>query len=145
MVVGDCVFTGDTLFMPDMGTARCDFPGGSVDQLYDSIQRLFDGLPDDTRVFVGHDYAPGGRPIAWETTIGESKSANKQIRAGTSLEEFASFRRSRDAQLHAPRLIIPSLQVNLRNGVMPPAESNGTMYLKVPVNVIGGGGDGNDK
>lgn len=140
LVVGDAVFTGDTLFMPDMGTARCDFPGGSVDQLYQSIQRLYNTLPDNTRVFVGHDYGPNGRDIAWETTIGESKTKNKQLQAHTSLEEFGMFRRARDAELQAPKLIIPSLQVNLRNGAMPPAESNGTVYLKVPMNVIGGGG-----
>jgi glyoxylase-like metal-dependent hydrolase (beta-lactamase superfamily II) len=140
LVVGDAVFTGDTLFMPDMGTARCDFPGGSVDQLYASIQRLYNELPDSTRVFVGHDYAPNGREFAWETTIGESKATNKQLQAQTTLEEFGVFRRNRDAELKAPKLIIPSLQVNLRNGAMPPAEDNGTVYLKVPVNVIGGGG-----
>ncbi len=140
LVVGDAVFTGDTLFMPDMGTARCDFPGGSVDQLYQSIQRLYNELPDNTRVFVGHDYAPNGREIAWETTIGESKLNNKQLQTETTLEEFGVFRRARDADLKAPKLIIPSLQVNLRNGAMPPAESNGTIYLKVPINVIGGSG-----
>jgi glyoxylase-like metal-dependent hydrolase (beta-lactamase superfamily II) len=139
LVVGnDAVFTGDTLFMPDMGTARCDFPGGSVDQLYQSIQRLYKELPDETRVFVGHDYAPGGREIAWETTIGECKQTNKQLKEHTSLEEFGTFRRARDAQLAAPKLIIPSLQVNLRNGAMPPPEENGTVYLKIPMNVIGG-------
>jgi len=138
MVVGDAVFTGDTLFMPDMGTARCDFPGGSVDQLYQSIQRLYKELSDDTRVFVGHDYAPGGRDIAWETSIGQSKTNNKQVNSETTLEEFRVFRRARDAQLEAPKLIIPSLQVNLRNGSMPPAHDNGTIYLKVPLNVIGG-------
>ena len=138
LVVGNAVFTGDTLFMPDMGTARCDFPGGSVDQLYKSIQRLYNELPDDTRVFVGHDYAPDGREVAWETTIGTSKSTNKQIMADTTLEDFGVFRRARDAQLMAPRLIIPALQVNLRNGSMPPPEDNGTVYLKVPMNVIGG-------
>ena len=95
-------------------------------------------MPDETRVFVGHDYAPGAREFAWETTIGESKANNKQIKLGTSLEEFTAFRKARDAQLNAPKLIIPSLQVNLRNGAMPPAESNGTVYLKVPINVIGG-------
>jgi glyoxylase-like metal-dependent hydrolase (beta-lactamase superfamily II) len=140
LLIGDAVFTGDTLFMPDMGTARCDFPGGSVDQLYESIQRLYKSLSDDTRVFVGHDYAPNGREIAYETTIGTSKTTNIQLKADTTLEEFAGFRRARDAQLKAPRLIIPSLQVNLRNGAMPPAEDNGTVYLKVPMNVIGGGG-----
>ena len=138
LVVGNAVFTGDTLFMPDMGTARCDFPGGSVDQLYKSIQRLYNELPDDTRVFVGHDYAPDGREVAWETTIGTSKSTNKQIKADTTLEDFGVFRRARDAQLMAPKLIIPALQVNLRNGSMPPPEDNGTVYLKVPMNVIGG-------
>ena len=137
LVIGDAVFTGDTLFMPDMGTARCDFPGGSVEQLYQSIQRLYKELPDETRVFVGHDYGPGGRDIAWETTIGESKNSNKSLKANTTLEEFGEFRRNRDAQLSAPKLIIPSLQVNLRNGAMPPAEENGTVYLKVPMNVIG--------
>lgn len=137
LVIGDAVFTGDTLFMPDFGTARCDFPGGSVEDLYNSIQRLYRTLPDSTRVFVGHDYAPNGRPIAFETTIGESKKNNKQLKAETTLEEFASFRRARDAQLKAPKLIVPSLQVNLRNGAMPPAEENGTVYLKMPLNVIG--------
>lgn len=138
LVIGDAVFTGDTLFMPDMGTARCDFPGGSVDELYHSIQRLYGELPDETRVFVGHDYAPGGRELAWETTIGESKVHNKQLKAKTTLEEFGGFRRTRDAHLKAPKLIVPSLQVNLRNGAFPPAEENGTVYLKVPLNVIGG-------
>ncbi len=93
--------------MPDMGTARCDFPGGSVDQLYHSIQRLYQELPDDTRVFVGHDYGPGGREIQWETTIGEEKVRNKQLTPETSLETFGTFRRERDATLGAPKLIIP--------------------------------------
>jgi len=131
------VFTGDTLFMPDMGTARCDFPGGSVEKLYNSIQRLYKNLDDDVKVFVGHDYGPGGREMKWETTIGESKQKNKQITASTSLEEFSKFRSERDAQLNAPKLIIPSLQVNLRNGKLPPPEDNGMVYLKMPVNVIG--------
>lgn len=138
LVIGDAVFTGDTLFMPDMGTARCDFPGGSVDQMYNSIQRLYESLPDSTRVFVGHDYSPGGREIAWESTIGKSKTSNKQLKIETTLDEFGKFRRARDAQLNAPRLIIPSLQVNLRNGTFPPPEENGTVYLKMPLNVIGG-------
>jgi glyoxylase-like metal-dependent hydrolase (beta-lactamase superfamily II) len=137
LVVGDAVFTGDTLFMPDMGTARCDFPAGSVENLYNSIQRLYKELPDDTRVFVGHDYAPGGREFAWETTIGQSKSTNKQIKQDTPLEEFSDFRKARDASLNPPRLILPSLQVNLRNGALPPRESNGTSYLKLPLNVLG--------
>lgn len=137
LVVGDAVFTGDTLFMPDMGTARCDFPAGSVENLYNSIQRLYRELEDETRVFVGHDYGPGGREIAWETTIGKSKESNKQIKAETPLEEFSQFRKARDAQLNPPKLILPSLQVNLRNGAFPPPESNGISYLKLPLNVIG--------
>lgn len=137
LLIGDAVFTGDTLFMPDMGTARCDFPGGSVDQLYHSIHSRLYELPDTTRVFVGHDYAPGGREIAFESTIGQSKTSNIQMKADTSLEDFGQFRRARDASLKAPRLIIPSLQVNLRNGELPPAESNGVVYLKMPMNVIG--------
>lgn len=137
LVVGDAVFTGDTIFMPDMGTARCDFPAGSVEMLYSSIQRLYNELPDETRVFVGHDYGPGGRDIAWETTIGKSKESNKQIKADTPLEEFSEFRKARDASLNPPKLILPSLQVNLRNGVLPPPESNGISYLKLPVNVLG--------
>jgi glyoxylase-like metal-dependent hydrolase (beta-lactamase superfamily II) len=136
LVIGDAVFTGDTLFMPDMGTARCDFPAGSVENLYNSIQRLYE-LPDETRVFVGHDYAPGGREIAWETTIGQSKESNKQIKANTPLEEFSEFRKARDAKLNPPRLILPSLQINLRNGALPPEESNGISYLKLPLNVLG--------
>lgn len=115
-----------------MGTARSDFPEGSVENLYNSIE-----LPDETRVFVGHDYAPGGREIAWETTIGKSKELNKQINANTPLEEFSEFRKARDAKLNPPRLILPSLQVNLRNGAMPPPESNGTSYLKLPLKVLG--------
>lgn len=136
LVIGDAVFAGDTLFMPDMGTARCDFPSGSVENLYNSIQRLYE-LPDDTRVFVGHDYAPGGREYAWETTIGKSKELNKQIKADTPLEEFSEFRKARDAKLNPPRLILPSLQINLRNGAMPPEEDNGVSYLKLPLNVLG--------
>lgn len=139
LVVGDndAVFTGDTLFLPDMGTARCDFPGGSVEDLYQSIQRLYRDLPDTTRVFVGHDYAPGGREVAWETTLGIEKTSNKQIKGTTTLEEFTAFRQARDAQLDPPKLIVPSLQINLRNGAFPPPEDNGTVYLKMPLNVLG--------
>jgi glyoxylase-like metal-dependent hydrolase (beta-lactamase superfamily II) len=115
-----------------MGTARSDFPEGSVENLYNSIE-----LPDETRVFVGHDYAPGGREIAWETTIGKSKELNKQINANTPLEEFSEFRKARDAKLNLPRLMLPSLQVDLRNDAMPPPESNGTSYLKLPLKVLG--------
>lgn len=134
--IGNALFTGDSLFMPDFGTARCDFPGGSSDALYESICKLYQ-LPDNTRVFVGHDYAPGGREFAWESTIGEEKTKNKQLSADTSREQFVKWRSERDAQLGVPRLIVPSLQVNLRNGVLPSPESNGTVYLKLPINVLG--------
>lgn len=136
--IGDAVFTGDTIFMPDMGTARCDFPGGSVEDMYASVKKLYSELPDNTRVFVGHDYQPGGREVAWETTIGEEKAKNKQLTVDTPKEQFEQFRKERDGTLGMPRLIIPSLQINLRNGKMPPEESNGTVYLKVPINVLGG-------
>jgi len=138
-VVGDSVFTGDTIFMPDFGTARCDFPGGSSADLYTSIKRLYDELPEDTKVYVGHDYQPGGRDLLFESTIGEEKTNNKQLKADTSGDEFALWRSERDAQLGMPKLIIPSLQVNLRNGELPKAEDNGTVYLKIPINVLGGG------
>ena len=139
-VIGDAVFTGDTLFMPDFGTARCDFPGGSADTMFSSLQKLF-ALPDTHRCFVGHDYPRGaGRDAAeWETTIGAQKEGNKQCTAATTREEYVAMRTARDASLGAPRLLLPSLQVNLRNGELPPAEDNGTSYLKIPVNVIGGG------
>jgi len=138
----DALFTGDTLFMPDMGTARCDFPGGSVEDLYNSIQKIYKQVPEDAgtdnvRVFVGHDYGPGGREIKWETTLAEEMKSNKQLTVETSLETFTKFRSERDAGLGAPKLIIPALQVNLRNGDLPPPESNGTSYLKVPLNVVG--------
>ena len=138
LIVGDAVFTGDTLFMPDSGTARCDFPGGSVTDMYTSIQKLYNALPDETRVFVGHDYGAGGsRDIKYETTIGEQKNLNKQLNSKTTLEEFEAFRSARDSPLKPPRLILPSLQVNLRNGALPPPEENGTSYLKLPINVLG--------
>ena len=133
-VVGDAAFVGDTLFMPDFGTARCDFPGGSADTMWESIQKLL-ALPDETRIFVGHDYKAEGRDqYAWETTVGEQKRLNKHVGEGKSKEDFVRARTERDAQLAMPKLIIPSLQVNMRAGQMPPAEDNGTSYLKVPVN-----------
>jgi len=135
-VIGDAVFTGDTVFMPDFGTARCDFPGGSSEDLYASIKKLY-SLPDETRVFVGHDYMPGGRELKYETTIGEEKAKNKQLTADTPKDQFVQWRSERDSSLGMPKLIIPSLQVNLRNGDMPPAEDNGTVYLKIPINVLG--------
>jgi glyoxylase-like metal-dependent hydrolase (beta-lactamase superfamily II) len=134
-VVGDAGFVGDTLFMPDGGSARADFPGGSAEQLYDSIQKVL-ALPDETRLFMCHDYAPGGREIQWETTVAEEKAENIHVGQGKTKEEFVKFRTERDAQLDMPRLIIPSLQVNMRAGRMPPAEDNGTTYLKVPVNTL---------
>ena len=120
----------------DFGTARADFPGGSAETLYASIQKLFT-LPDDTRVFVGHDYKAEGRDeYAWETTIGAQKALNKHVGKGRSAEEFVAMRNKRDSELAMPRLILPSLQVNMRAGKMPPAENDGNVYFKVPVNKL---------
>lgn len=133
-VIGDAAFVGDTLFMPDFGTARCDFPGGSAETMWDSIQKIL-ALPDETRIFVCHDYKAEGRDdYAWETTVGAQKRLNKHIGAGKSKEDFIRMRTARDAQLAMPKLIIPSLQVNMRAGQMPEPEDNGVSYLKVPVN-----------
>jgi len=133
-VIGDAAFVGDTLFMPDFGTARCDFPGGSAETMWESIQKIL-SLPDATRIFVGHDYKAEGRDdYAWETTVGAQKAMNKHVGEGKSKDEFVRARTDRDAQLAMPKLIIPSLQVNMRAGQMPPAEDNGLSYLKVPVN-----------
>ncbi|MBO6625417.1 MAG: MBL fold metallo-hydrolase [Roseicyclus sp.] len=135
-VIGDAAFVGDTLFMPDFGTARCDFPGGSAKDLYNSIQRIL-ALPDETRVFVGHDYkAPGRDQSAWETTVGEQKALNVHIGEGRPIEEFVQMREERDATLGMPRLILPSLQINMRAGQMPEPEDNGTSYLKLPLNTL---------
>jgi len=133
-VIGDAAFVGDTLFMPDYGTARCDFPGGSAAVMYDSIQRIL-ALPDDTRIFVCHDYkAPGRDEFAWETTVGAQKALNKHIGGGQSKDAFVTMRETRDATLAMPRLIIPSLQINMRAGQMPEPEDNGLSYMKVPLN-----------
>jgi glyoxylase-like metal-dependent hydrolase (beta-lactamase superfamily II) len=133
-VIGDAAFVGDTLFMPDFGTARCDFPGGSAETMWDSVQKIL-SLPDETRIFVGHDYKAEGRDhYAWETTVGAQKQLNKHVGAGKSKADFVAARTARDAQLGMPKLIIPSLQVNMRAGRMPAPESNGVSYLKVPVN-----------
>lgn len=133
-VVGDSAFIGDTLFMPDFGTARADFPGGSAKDLYNSIQRIL-ALPDETRLFLCHDYkAPGRDEFCWETTVAEEKANNIHVGGGKSEEEFVSFRTARDAKLSMPRLIIPSIQVNMRAGQMPPPEEDGDVYLKVPIN-----------
>ncbi|MCR9127283.1 MAG: MBL fold metallo-hydrolase [Rhodobacteraceae bacterium] len=133
-VIGDAAFVGDTLFMPDFGTARCDFPGGSSQDLYNSIQRIL-ALPDATRIFVGHDYkAPGRDDFAWETTVGAQKAMNVHVGQGRRAEDFVAMRDARDATLGKPRLILPSLQVNMRAGHMPAPEDDGQVYLKVPVN-----------
>lgn len=135
-VIGDAAFVGDTLFMPDYGTARADFPGGDARTLYRSIEKIF-LLPDETRLFVGHDYLPDGRSdFRWETTVGAEKRENIHVREGVSEDEFAVMREARDATLGMPRLILPSIQVNMRAGHMPPPEDNGEHYLKLPVNVF---------
>ena len=135
-VIGDAAFVGDTLFMPDFGTARCDFPGGSAENLFSSIQKIL-ALPDETRVFVGHDYkAPGRDEFAWETTVGEQKALNIHVGAGKPLEEFVSMRKERDATLGMPRLILPSIQTNMRAGQFPEPEDNGVSYLKIPLNTL---------
>jgi glyoxylase-like metal-dependent hydrolase (beta-lactamase superfamily II) len=133
---GDALFVGDTIFMPDGGSARCDFPGGDAAELYRSIQRLY-AMPEATRVFVCHDYTPGGRPPKCETTIGEQRRSNIHVKDGTPEDEYVAMRRARDATLDVPNLIIPSVQVNIRAGHLPPAESDGVSYLKVPLNVLG--------
>jgi glyoxylase-like metal-dependent hydrolase (beta-lactamase superfamily II) len=132
-LIGDAVFTGDALFMPDYGTGRCDFPAGSAATLYDSVTKRLYTLPDTTRVFVGHDYQPNGRAVAWESTIGEEKRANIHLNAATSKDAFVAFRTSRDRTLAAPRLLLPSVQFNIGAGRMPPPESNGVSYLKIPL------------
>lgn len=134
-LIGDALFTGDSLFMPDGGTARCDFPGGDAATLYRSIQRLFE-LPDATRVFVCHDYGPGGRKVACQTTIGEQKRANIHVHAGIGEERFVEMRQARDATLAMPTLILPAVQVNIRAGELPPAEDNGVRYLKIPLDQL---------
>ena len=134
-LVGDALFTGDSLFMPDGGTARCDFPGGSAAVLYRSIQRLY-ALPDATRVFVCHDYGPGGRPFACETTIGEQKRANIHVRDGVDEADFVRLRDARDATLAMPTLILPAVQTNIRAGALPDPEDNGVRYLKLPIDTI---------
>jgi glyoxylase-like metal-dependent hydrolase (beta-lactamase superfamily II) len=131
--IGDAVFVGDTLFMPDVGTARCDFPGGDAATLYRSIQKLF-ALPEDTRLFMCHDYPGDRRAHHYLTTVGEQRRGNIHVRAGISEADFVKLRTERDATLDMPRLIIPSVQVNVRAGNLPPPEDNGVIYLKVPVN-----------
>ena len=132
-VVGDAAFAGDTLFMPDYGTARCDFPGGDAAVLYRSIRRIL-ALPDETRIFVGHDYAPNGRAFQWESTVKAQREGNIHVKAGIGEAEFVAMRTARDRTLSLPALILPSVQINLRAGHFPPPESNGVSYVKIPLN-----------
>ncbi len=134
-VIGDAAFVGDTLFMPDGGTARADFPGGDARVLYHSIKRVLE-LPDSMRLFMCHDYAPGGREIKWETTVAEEKAANIHVREGISEDEFVKMRTQRDSSLDLPKLIIPSIQVNIRGGQLPEPDESGKRYLKVPLNEL---------
>ena len=135
-VIGDAVFVGDTMFMPDYGTARADFPGGNARTLYHSAMRLL-SLPPETRLFMCHDYLPEGRKdYVWETTVEAERKANVHIHEGVSEDEFVAMREARDKTLAMPRLILPSVQVNMRAGHLPPAEDNGVIYLKIPVNAV---------
>ena len=135
-VIGDAAFVGDTLFMPDFGTARTDFPGGNARTLYQSIHKIFE-LPAETRLFMCHDYkAPGRDTYAWETSVAEERAKNIHVHDGSSEDDFVKMREERDATLGMPTLILPSVQVNMRAGQMPPAESNGTRYLKIPVDAL---------
>jgi glyoxylase-like metal-dependent hydrolase (beta-lactamase superfamily II) len=134
-LVGDSVFVGDTLFMPDVGTARADFPGGDAATLYRSIRRLLE-LPPQTRMYVCHDYPPEGRDAQWETTVAEQRAKNIHVRDGITEEGFVAMRKARDATLEVPTLILPSIQVNVRAGQMPPADDNGVAYLRIPINAL---------
>lgn len=133
--IEDAIFLGDTLFMPDYGTARCDFPGGSADQLFDSIQRIY-AVPESTRLFMCHDYQPGGRELRFVTTVAEEKQTNIQLNSRTTREQFMAFRKARDSQLEMPALILPAVQINIRGGELPEPEGNGTAYLKIPLNLF---------
>jgi glyoxylase-like metal-dependent hydrolase (beta-lactamase superfamily II) len=133
--IGDAVFVGDTLFMPDVGTARCDFPGGDARTLYRSVRRLL-SLPGETRLFMCHDYPPQGREPAWETTVAKQRAGNIHIREGVSEEQFVAMRTARDRTLDMPTLILPAIQVNIRAGELPPPEANGRSYLKIPLNAL---------
>ncbi len=135
-VIEDAAFVGDTLFMPDFGTARCDFPGGSSQTLYESIQKIL-ALPDETKIFVGHDYkAPGRDEYSWETTVGEQRKKNVHIGGDVKAEAFVKLRDERDAKLAMPKLIVPSLQINMRAGNMPPPDEHGDVFLKLPINKL---------
>ncbi len=134
-IIEDAAFVGDTLFMPDGGTARADFPGGDARDLYRSVKRVLE-LPSETRLFICHDYGPGGRDAAWETTVGEQKEKNIHVRDGVTEDEFVEMRETRDSTLSMPKLIIPSIQVNMRAGEMPEKEDNGVNYIKIPINKL---------
>ena len=133
--IGDSLFVGDTLFMPDFGTARCDFPGGNASALYQSIQRLFT-LPPETRIFMCHDYMPNGREMRYESTVGEQKKFNIHLHDGISEDEFVTMRSAKDKTLGMPALMLPSVQVNMRAGELPPPEDNGIRYLKIPLDAV---------
>ena len=133
-LIGNKLFTGDALFMPDYGTGRCDFPAGSANDLFHSVKKLYT-LPDETEVYVGHDYQPNGRELKFQTTIGESKKENIQLKEITQEEDYTSFRNKRDAGLKAPRLLLPSIQINIDGGHLPSVEDNGKSYLKIPLNL----------
>jgi glyoxylase-like metal-dependent hydrolase (beta-lactamase superfamily II) len=133
--IGDALFVGDTLFMPDYGTARCDFPGGSAEQLFDSIQRIY-ALPESTRLFMCHDYQPGGRELRFVTTVAEQKRCNVQLSEHTTKQQYLALREKRDAELEMPALILPAIQINICAGAFPEPEANGTAYLKIPLNVF---------
>lgn len=133
--VGDAVFVGDTIFMPDVGTARCDFPGGNAHTLYQSIRKLL-SLPAETRLFMCHDYPPAGREVQWETTVADQRARNIHVHDGVSEADFVAMRTQRDATLEMPVLILPSVQVNIRAGELPPPEANGLSYLKIPLNAL---------
>ena len=142
-LIENSVFVGDTMFMPDVGTARADFPGGDAATLYRSIRRLLD-LPPQTRMYVCHDYPPAGREAKWETTVAEQRTKNIHVRDGITEEGFVAMRKARDATLEVPTLILPSIQVNVRAGQMPPADDNGVAYLRIPINALPKGGAKND-
>tara|TARA_X000000950_G_scaffold21886_1_gene23580 strand:+ start:528 stop:1421 length:894 start_codon:yes stop_codon:yes gene_type:complete len=134
-VIGNSIFVGDTLFMPDLGSARADFPGGDARQLYRSIQKIL-SYPDETKIFVCHDYPPSSREVKWSTTVGEQKEKNVHVKTSILEDEFVKIREARDKTLNMPKLIIPSIQVNMRAGNLPPPEDNGSVYIKVPINSI---------
>ncbi len=134
-VIGNSIFVGDTLFMPDLGSARADFPGGDARQLYRSIQKIL-SYPDKTRIFVCHDYPPASREVKWSTTVGEQKEKNVHVKTSILEDEFVKIREARDKTLNMPKLIIPSIQVNMRAGNLPPPEDNGSVYIKIPINSI---------